>query len=186
MSDITAANPWRDPKVVGSILERREQQYIDNLRKAAQKIIDHYSTDDLGVSKEAMFAHMATLGDIEQIALVQTEGEIYLQKLRDFCHQEVMRTMPPTESKTTTVDTSKPHLVGTGANRHIDTGVVKVPQANPANKQRQEPLEAPTEAKQPTTVLGNPIPTEPQTVEIPEDVKAAMEAMKHKLRKLKT
>jgi len=168
----TTTNPYANPKVKQSIGERETQRAIDNLRRATQKIINDY---DIPMPKALEF--MATLGSLEEAAISTPKGMDYLDKLGHFCLEEALKTHPPSVKKTQIIDDSKPRLVGTGADRRVYTGELKVPTRNRENVQQQT-LDDQKPAAPQTTVLGNPITDDAPDVEIPQDIKDKVDAIK--------
>lgn len=169
---MTRENPFLNAHVAGNILEKQIERDALSLRKAVQKVLNDYS-----VSMDIALPFMATLQPLEDVvAKGRIAGQDYLEAITRFCIEQTVATIPPSTKKP--VDTTKPHVVGTGAERHIDTGAVKMPQRS-GPKQTQVPLEeTPDEPKPATTVLGNPIPDVVPDVEIPDEHKAALDNLR--------
>lgn len=163
-----SSNPYADPKVKAGISERISDFAVESLRRNVKKVIDGY-----GLSFECAIAFMATLQpSLEVAALSRITGEDYLEKVTRWCMEEVNKTIPKT------VGEGEPRIVGNGKHKRIDTGVIKMPEHKYPQESQTLFDDAPVGPKQPTTVLGNPIPPNPPKVEITDDIRTAMKNIK--------
>jgi len=166
-------NPFLNPRVVGGILEQQIERDALSLRKAVTKVLNDYS-----IGMDIALHYMATLQPLEDVvAKGRNCGADYLESITRFCIEKTVASIPPSTKKP--ADLTKPHIVGIGSNRHIDTGVIQMP-----TRKSEEPTQAPLvtesiEPKSPTTVLGNPIPTEIPAIEISDDHKAALDSLRN-------
>lgn len=170
--DVSHKSPFGVTKP--SIGQRENERNIESLRRNVEKILNGY-----GISMEQAMPFLATLGDIEVIALNTIAGNDYLDKVTAYCRNELLKTIqgpngPAAQKEKSYHDHEKPRMVGTGANRHVDTGAIKMPQRTGDKEQQMFADDKPAE-KPPTTVLGNPISDELPAAEVPAEVKAAME-----------
>lgn len=162
----TNVNPFGNPQVKATMAQKRSEDMVESLRRNCRKVLDDYS-----IPLDAALPFMATLSpSLEVAALDRFQGNMYLDKLTAWCIQEVNKSAPKT------VGSGKPRVVGYGKDRHVDTGVIEMPQRTGVKQSQFD--DAPKEPSPPKTVLGNPIPAELPEIEIPDDVKTALENIK--------
>lgn len=146
-----------------------------SLRRSLLKV-----ANDFDVPWDKCIEQLAAQGPVEEAAQDMVKGNQYLDAFTLFCRNECLKTIPPQPAPKTAGD-GKPRIVGHGRDRHIDTGVIKMPQAK-GGKQTQAAFDDKSaEPKPATTVLGTPIdpakPIEPPPM--PESTKIALESLRN-------
>lgn len=161
------ANPYADTTVRQSLLQRETERAIENLHRNAKKIVDDYE-----IPMPVALEFMATLGPLEEAALSIPKGQDYMDKLMKFCLAESLKNMPPVDP-----EQAKLYSKGNPKGRRVKTEGLKMPKFT-GIVNRQEPLDDAAPTSEPTTVLGNPITDVAPAVEVPQDIKDKMEAIK--------